>query len=318
MAADDGSGTLTIPRPIETFEQLCEVFLPTVAARIWAACCWPKGTGNGWNIGDYRFAVIAVSPEPKTRLYVQFWSEPGEEVLMEVCSGEWSPGSVKYVQKPQRELLRTLGFSIGGEARNFRKALFITKVSEAEAAAHETLRILFDGFRFRGQWPLEIQVERASRSEQRLVYSSFTPEDFAKLLSEHGYLCRLDLTDDAPVALLQRGKRRFEARFGWRLPRQNLYSVVALDALIAAPMAFDAKAMLMLESELPGLSVKQFQGTHLRLSMPLMLDGGVTTNWVLESVGYWLQAVRRGERIVRMATAQRRQTREVDNGGRVH
>jgi len=76
--------------------------------------------------------------------------------------------------------------------------------------------------------------------------------------------------------------------------------------------------MLMLESELPGLSVKQFQGTHLRLSMPLMLDGGVTTTWVLESVGYWLQAVRRGERIVRMATARRRQTRGVDKGARVH
>ena len=160
MAADDGSGTLTIARPVETFEQLCEVFLPTVAARIWAACCWPKGMGNGWNIGDYRFAVIAVSPEPKTSLHVQFWSEPGEEVLMEVCSGEWSPSSVKYVQQPQRELLRTLGFRIGGEARNFRKELFITKVSEAEAAARETLRILFDGFRFRGQWPLEIRVER--------------------------------------------------------------------------------------------------------------------------------------------------------------
>ena len=265
MAADNYSGPLTISRPVKTFEQLCDVFLPTVAARIWAACCWPKRTVDGWNIGDYRFVVIEVSPEPETRLYVQFWSEPGEEVLMEVCSGEWSPSSVKYVQKPQRDLLRRLGFRIGGEARNFRKELPIIKVSEAEAAARETLRILFDGFRFRGQWPLEIQVHRGSRSEQRLVYSSFTPEDFAKLLSEHGYPCRLVLTDDAPVALVRRGKRRFEARFGWRVPKQNLYSVVVLDALIAAPTAFDADAMLMLASELPGLTVRQFRGTQLRL-----------------------------------------------------
>ena len=91
-----------------------------------------------------------------------------------------------------------------------------------------------------------------------------------------------------------------------------------LDALIAAPTAFDADAMLMLASELPGLSVRQFRGTQLRLSMPLMLEGGVTVNWVLESVGYWLQAVRQGERIVRMATARRRQTRGVDKGARVH
>ena len=170
MVVDDGSGTLTIPRPVETFEQLCDVFLPTVAARIWATCCWPARMADGWSIGDYQFAIIEVSPEPETCLYVQFWSEPGEEVLMEVCSGEWSPGSVKYVQKPQRDLLRTLGFRIGGEARNFRKELSITKVSEAEAAARETLRILFEGFGFRGQWPLKIEVERDSRAEQRLVY----------------------------------------------------------------------------------------------------------------------------------------------------
>src|SRR5688572_14518810 len=141
---------------------------------------------DGWSIGDYQFVVIEISPEPTTSLYVQFWSEPGEEVLMEVCSGEWSPGSVKYVQKSQRALLRSLGFRIDGEARNFSKELRITKVSEAETAARETLRILFDGFGFRGQWPLQIQVERDSRAEQQLVYSSFTPEDFAKLLSEHG------------------------------------------------------------------------------------------------------------------------------------
>ena len=86
MAADNYSGPLTISRPVKTFEQLCDVFLPTVAARIWAACCWPKRMADGWNIGDYQFAVIEVCPEPKTRLYVQFWSEPDEEVLMEVCS----------------------------------------------------------------------------------------------------------------------------------------------------------------------------------------------------------------------------------------
>jgi len=46
VAADDGSGTLTIPRPVETFEQLCDVFLPTLAARIWATCCWPARMRN--------------------------------------------------------------------------------------------------------------------------------------------------------------------------------------------------------------------------------------------------------------------------------
>ena len=43
---------------------------------------------GGCKIGDFKFIVYSISPDSKTELYVQSWSEPQESVLIEVCSGE--------------------------------------------------------------------------------------------------------------------------------------------------------------------------------------------------------------------------------------
>jgi hypothetical protein len=136
--------TMDAGAPVDSLDALCERYLPTLAARIWAACCWPDHMEDGWKIGDYRFVIFSTSPEPETTLYVQFWSEPREPAVMEVCSGEWSPGSVKYVQKPQRLMLESLGFRKGGEARNYSRTLPITNVDEAEEAARQALHILYE------------------------------------------------------------------------------------------------------------------------------------------------------------------------------
>ena len=66
---------------VTTLEQLSTHFLPTVAARIWETCCWPDRMADGWDIGDSKFIVCSISPESKTELYVQLWSEPRESVL---------------------------------------------------------------------------------------------------------------------------------------------------------------------------------------------------------------------------------------------
>jgi hypothetical protein len=47
--------------PIDEFERLCDVYLPTVTARIWAACCWPRSMEDGWKMGDYRFVVFSIA-----------------------------------------------------------------------------------------------------------------------------------------------------------------------------------------------------------------------------------------------------------------
>jgi hypothetical protein len=298
-------------------DELSRKFLPTVAARIWEACCWPDRMSDGWKIGDYRFVVFSIDPEPKTELYVQLWSEPRETTLMEVCSGEWAPPAVKYVQDRQRRLLRELGFKKGGPARNFRKEIEIRNVTDAENAGREILRIFYEAFRYRGQWPLRIRSEAGERSELRPVFSSLTPEDLAKLLAEHGYKAIVPDVDDTALVLLQRGRRRFTARFDGRVPKPDLYQAIILDAMLQPPRRISDDAVVTLNDEIAGLTVRRGENRQLRLSMLMLLDGGVSEAWIVRSIDYWLVSIRRCERSLQSIVRKRPSTHGQDQP-RVH
>jgi hypothetical protein len=293
---DEDDDSIALEAAVDTLDAMCDRLLPTVAARVWSTCCWATRMGNSWRIGDYSFLVVSIEPEPGTELYLQFWSEPKEQVLFEVCSGEWSPPSVKYVQKPQRDLLRSFGFAQGGRANNFRKVVSISSVAEAEHAAREVLRILFECFDYRGQWPLEFKGTRARRAEQEYVHVSLTPDDFAKLVAEEGYDATVTTADGGPLVVLDRDGRRFTARFDGKVADNNLYTAVLLDSFVTA-VATDA-ALMKLNARFPGITVQMYGDRNVRLSMPLFIGGGVTQRWILGAVHYWTVNVRRCARLL--------------------
>src|SRR5690606_26470547 len=132
-------------------------------------------------IGDFNFLVLEAVPEPDARIYIQFWSEPHETVSAEVSSGEWSPGTLKYLRAERRRQLKAFGFEVGGRAKNFQKDVEISSSRHAEAVAREALQILFEVFGYRGQWPLTLQRHEGQRADIAHTYTSLTPEDFAKL-----------------------------------------------------------------------------------------------------------------------------------------
>ena len=74
--------------PLRSLQELADECLPALTARLWATCCWPATMAGGYKIGDHDFLIVEVRPDPQTSLYVQFWSEPQEPVVAEVCSGE--------------------------------------------------------------------------------------------------------------------------------------------------------------------------------------------------------------------------------------
>ena len=284
--------------PADSLDALSDSLLPTLSARIWNACCWPERMADGWKMGDFKFIIIETFPEPNTILYVQFWSEPGEPVLMEVCSGEWSPPSVKYVQRRQRELLRSLGFTIGGEARNFQKEIAIANVAQAEHAAREALRILFDGFGYRGQWPLQLSLERDERASPEFVHMSLTREDLAKLLAEHGYPAVVPADGDPNLVVARRGHLRFAARMYEAIPKSSLYAAAMLQTLVDTSRDVSDATLLDVCGELPGVSVARRSGHEIRLTMPLQFRGGVTSDWIAASIHRWISCVRRCERLL--------------------
>jgi hypothetical protein len=82
-------------------------------ARIMHAVEAVISTTTGWDtpadertVGDHRFLILGFCPTKSASLYVQLWTEPGEPVLVEVCSGAWTPPARKYVRGPQRAALR--------------------------------------------------------------------------------------------------------------------------------------------------------------------------------------------------------------------
>jgi len=191
-------------RPVETIDAFIDAHLPRVTARLWSTCCWPESMAEGWKVGDFRYVIFSVEPEGAS-LYVQFWSEPGEDVVMEVCSGAWNPGAVEYVGRPERGKLERLGFAVDGRADNFGKEVTIASPADAERYAREVLTVLFDVFGYRGQWPFEVQREQGARWEMAATYESLTPEDFGKLAAEVGYDAAIVDADGTPIVAWSAG-----------------------------------------------------------------------------------------------------------------
>ena len=77
----------------------------------------------------------------------------------------------------------------------------------AETAALEVLQILFDVLGYRGQWRLEIERHKGERAGHDLVYTSVTPDDFAKIASRAGCHGTVRNSEGRPVVELTRGRR---------------------------------------------------------------------------------------------------------------
>jgi hypothetical protein len=152
-------------------------------------------------VGDHRFLILDFCPSKAAGLYVQLWTEPDEPVLVEVCSGAWTPPARKYVRGPQRAALRSLGYEVGGQARNFQKQWTVRSPRDARRLARELVDILVDVFGYRGRQPLAMNYCAEGRSHEGQVFDGFVVDDVKRVLAVaglHGQL-REPLPPAAPV-----------------------------------------------------------------------------------------------------------------------
>ena len=285
--------------PITSLEELVEQCHRVLSAQVWTTCCWSEG--SGWKIGDFNYLVVSVAPDADTSLYVQFGSEPGERVLTEVSSGEWCPSAIRYIGPAQREALVARGYALGGRARNYQKELVIDSPAAAEAAALDVLQVFFEVFGYRGQWRLDVERHRGERADHDAVYTSVTPEDFAIVATRAGWKATVTKSGDAPIVALTRGRRAFLARMDWRVPGQNLYSLVALQAELTLEEPVSDEAISRVNSTLRLVKVWRTDRRTVRMHMPLVLNGGVTAAWLAQSLQHWMSSWRECERQLRRA-----------------
>jgi hypothetical protein len=246
-------------------------------------CCWPEAA-TGWKVGDFNYLVVAITPDSDTNLYVQFWSEPQEPVLNEVCSGAWCPGAIRYIGPTERSALEARGYTVGGRAHNYSRRLVIDSAAKAEAAALETLQVMFDIFGYRGQWPLQIERHHGERAEHDPVVTSLTPQDFAKLAAAAGFSTSIPESKDGPVVvLLERGRQRIAATLVCRLPNQGLYSAIVLRAPVRVRRTISDAVLAAINGSMRFVKLRGVHHGTLTVEMPLSFDGGVTMKWVVRS-----------------------------------
>ena len=303
--------------PITSIDELVAQCHRALSAQLWMTCYWSEG-GSNWKIGDFNYLVVSVEPDEDTSLYVQFWAEPRERVWMEIGSGETCPGAIRYIGSAQRNALEARGYARGGRAGNYEKELVIDSAATAEAAALEVLQIFFEVFGYRGQWRLSIERHRGERADHRPVYTRVTPEDFAKVAARAGYQATVKNSGDTRLVALTRGRRKFLAVMDWRVAKQNLYTLVALQADLTLTQRVSDEAISQVNSRSKFVKVWRTDARTVRLHMPLVLDGGVTTAWLEQSLHHWMNSWRECERQLRRAAVPMKLHRTSQHAELIH
>jgi hypothetical protein len=180
------------------------------------------------------------------------------------------------------------------------------------------LQIFFDEFGYRGQWRLSIERHRGERADHRPVYTSVTPEDFAKVASHAGFQATVTKSGDSPLVALTRGRREFQAVMDWRVAKQNLYSLVALQADLTLAQPVADEAISRVNSRLQLVKVWRTGMRTVRIRMPIVLDGGVTAAWLAQSLHHWIRSWRECERQLPLAAVPAKHHRTSPHAELVH
>jgi hypothetical protein len=279
-----------------------------VAAVVARTCGWGEPFED-WDVGDYRFLVLDFSPKKDVGLYVQVWTEPGEPVLIEACSGAWNPAARPYVQAPQRAALRKLGYKMGGRARNYQKYWTLSPLADARALAAELLSVLVDVFGYRGQWPLDMTYCSESRSEPGRVFPALAIDDVKRMLGIAG--CQV--VDAEPAGPVSPGVRQRLIHVAQPFPfvaemrgqagkTPATYEAMRLVTPLPAGRGLLPAVLETMVRECPfGRIFRDDDGDLLFIGD--LVVAGTTVRWFVTTIRVWLHMRQRAVGMLRIALA---------------
>jgi len=279
-----------------------------VAAVVARTCEW-GAFPEEWDVGDYRFLVLDFSPRKDVGLYVQIWTEPGEPVLIEACSGAWNPTARPYVQAPQRAALRKLGYKVGGRARNYQKHWTLSPLADARALADELLSILVDVFGYRGQRPLGMVYCSEGRTEAGRVFPALAIDDVKRMLGLVG--CQVvDAEPAGPVSPAVRQRLIHAAApfpfvvemRGQASKTPATYEAMRLITPLGAGRGLPPELLEQLVRECPFGRVFRDEDDDLLFVADLVV-AGTTVRWFLTTIRVWLHMRQRAVGMLRIALA---------------
>jgi hypothetical protein len=253
--------------------------------------------------------VLAYSPKKDVSLYVQIWAEPGDEVLIEACSGAWNPTARPYVQAPQRAALRRRGYRVDGRARNYQKYWALSPAAGAQALAGELVSVLVEIFGYRAQGPLEMTYASGARTEVARVFPALAIDDVKRMLGMAG--CRvvdaepagrvkpdvrrrlIHVDDPFPMVVEMRGQ-------AGRTPAT--YEAMRLITPLPAGRGLPQDALELLVRECPfGRTFRDDDGDLLFIGD--LVVAGTTVRWFLTALRVWMRMRQRAVEMLRLALA---------------
>jgi len=250
--------------------------------------------GRHWKPGDFDILLVETTVAPDAVLYVQFWSEPGQPTLWEVCSGTPNPGARRFITARARRIIGEMGFAIGGQAGNFRKKVLVGNSGDALAGAGDVLRIFHEAFRYRGATPLVARVVEAERSGRAVVHDRFTPEDLVNILRHRGCVTELKKgRQRQPLVFVDAGGFRFVVAL--EVPADDgCFRCLDVTAMVGHVEGDTEAAWLTALNELNARSRVarawvDADGDVL-VGTSVMCTRGVTEDYVVEQIEAWLQS----------------------------
>jgi hypothetical protein len=249
-------------------------------------------------LGDYRFLVLDAMTASGINTFVQIWSEPFDELTVEVGPGDRSDPARQAFADEIREALLGRGFEIGGNADNFRKMLPVPSKEDSPRVALEMLAILVDVLGYEGCTDLAYKLQQDSNLQAGHVVTGLSRSTLQLLCTRWGLRCRVSPDEDNSLEVKDL-HQEFHLNLFYPQPHRKgdfweIHCVVFLDLT-----QDQAHALLAEVNGKPHL-MKAFATSegrdprqHVRLSFGINLAGGVTLQHVRCQIVEFLELVRR-------------------------
>lgn len=273
-----------------------------VAAHLAQVCAWPEsGRGRQWRPGDYSFYILEFEPVEDVKLFLQFWSEPGDKVLMEVCSPQANPAAQALFTDAVREALAERGFEPGGEAGNFAKEVDPPDPGATAGLAREALSVLTECLGYDGRQPLSYlfclgrrdEAGRAASDDASVVVRGMTLQELESLLASAGHSVQPLQEPSRGFLSSTHGVAYSAVLTSPQEGRPGYYGGVQFSAFAPVPESLSRAVLARLALDLPCARLGIDGDGDLALMQTLVIEGGVTRQNVAVQFGFWQQNLER-------------------------
>jgi hypothetical protein len=247
-------------------------------------------------VGDFRFLVLDFRRDDGLLLYVQIWSSPARETVIEVGADKLDERRGGFIENVS-EALRSRGFDIESNAGNFRKLLPIPRSKDPARIGREMLGLLMEVVGYDGSAPLVYRMRQGTFLGVAHVIHGITRPALQTFLRVWGLETTAPVDDDAVLLGRSHG---INFRMHLMVPQESapdVYSEVHCRAQFAIPR--DRVAGLLAEVNGKAWLVKACEsavsekGTGaVWLNYAFNLSGGVTPNHLKNQIFEWLENVR--------------------------